>query len=187
IPRPPNAFILFRSHFIASRKVSTDVENQNNKLSMIIGHVWKGMSAEEKRPFERLADIEKEKHAQLYPDYKYSPASRKNTPRRGSRTTKAERERCKQIGSFVQHGVHGSALDKIVQESGPCIAFSDDELSPSPSPSIRSSSMPHTPEHSMSPEPGRFERASSDHVPSMYPSNAVPMVRASFSRDNLYC
>lgn len=37
IPRPPNAFILFRSSFIHSQKISGKVEGNNSQLSKIIG------------------------------------------------------------------------------------------------------------------------------------------------------
>ncbi|EIN09635.1 hypothetical protein PUNSTDRAFT_36326, partial [Punctularia strigosozonata HHB-11173 SS5] len=63
--------------------------------SMIAGAYWNGMSDEEKAPFERLAEIAKEEHARLYPNYKYAPAAPGQKKRKGSRTSKAERERCK--------------------------------------------------------------------------------------------
>ena len=37
IPRPSNAFILFRSAFIRDRKVSDKVEGKHSSLSKIIG------------------------------------------------------------------------------------------------------------------------------------------------------
>ncbi|EEB91736.1 hypothetical protein MPER_09858 [Moniliophthora perniciosa FA553] len=39
IPRPPNAFILFRSSFIRSQKISGKVEGNHSTLSKIIGTV----------------------------------------------------------------------------------------------------------------------------------------------------
>lgn len=37
IPRPPNAFILFRSSFIRSQQVTGNVEGNHSNLSKIIG------------------------------------------------------------------------------------------------------------------------------------------------------
>ena len=37
IPRPPNAFILFRSSFIRDQKVTSKVEGNHSNLSKIIG------------------------------------------------------------------------------------------------------------------------------------------------------
>src|SRR6266545_6305747 len=37
IPRPPNAFILFRSAFIKSQRVTSGVETSHSTLSKIIG------------------------------------------------------------------------------------------------------------------------------------------------------
>lgn len=40
IPRPPNAFILFRSAFIKSRKISSEIEGNHSTLSKIIGECF---------------------------------------------------------------------------------------------------------------------------------------------------
>jgi len=40
IPRPPNAFILFRSAFIRSQKITGKVEGNHSTLSKIIGEVY---------------------------------------------------------------------------------------------------------------------------------------------------
>ncbi|KAH7925775.1 hypothetical protein BV22DRAFT_406588 [Leucogyrophana mollusca] len=73
IPRPRNAFILFRCDFVQQRKIPQAVENDHRNLSRIAGKLWREMSKEDKQPWIELALKEKERHAALYPNYKYAP------------------------------------------------------------------------------------------------------------------
>ncbi|KAJ3225261.1 hypothetical protein HK099_007087 [Clydaea vesicula] len=68
INRPPNAFILYRSHF----KESQGKGNQRN-ISKILGQKWKGESDEVKLKYKHLAEKKKNEHKLLYPDYKFQP------------------------------------------------------------------------------------------------------------------
>lgn len=72
IPRPRNAFILFRCDFVHQRKVNP-TENEDNNISRAAGQLWSQMTLLEKQPWLRMAQREKECHALLYPNYKYSP------------------------------------------------------------------------------------------------------------------
>lgn len=75
IPRPRNAFIIFRSSYI-----STASEEGQHELSRQAGTVWNRMTEIERGPFYVLADFEKKQHQATYPDYIYSPAaSRQST------------------------------------------------------------------------------------------------------------
>ncbi|EIN09826.1 sox transcription factor 8, partial [Punctularia strigosozonata HHB-11173 SS5] len=69
IPRPVNAFILFRSHLNATEFAGSN----NRELSKVAGERWRAMSDEEKRKFVLGAEVEKAKHAEMYPGYKYTP------------------------------------------------------------------------------------------------------------------
>ncbi|KAJ2912368.1 hypothetical protein MD484_g8048, partial [Candolleomyces efflorescens] len=73
IPRPPNAFILFRSSFIKSQQIPDTVEGNHSNLSKIIGHYWKALSAEERAEWEAKAVAAQEEHRQLYPDWRFRP------------------------------------------------------------------------------------------------------------------
>ncbi|KAF8269577.1 hypothetical protein EI94DRAFT_1681655 [Lactarius quietus] len=75
IPRPRNAFILFRCDFVAQKKIPASVEPDHRNISRIVGRVWKAMSAEERRPWVEEAKKERETHKRLYPQYRYSPSS----------------------------------------------------------------------------------------------------------------
>lgn len=75
IPRPRNAFILFRCDFVAQKKIPASVEPDHRNISRIVGRIWKAMSDEDRRPWVEEAKKEREKHKRLYPEYRYSPTS----------------------------------------------------------------------------------------------------------------
>ncbi|KAH7015317.1 hypothetical protein EDB80DRAFT_889536 [Ilyonectria destructans] len=77
IPRPRNAFILYRQHHQA-QVVAQNPNLSNPEISKIIGEQWKEESDEIKNNWKGLADEEKQRHQRQYPDYRYQP-------RRGSR------------------------------------------------------------------------------------------------------
>ncbi|KAF8155775.1 hypothetical protein B0H34DRAFT_675910 [Crassisporium funariophilum] len=123
IPRPRNAFIFFRSSFINSRPPAG--EGQQNELSKSAGKVWNRMSAEERRPFLVMAELEKQEHQVLYPNYIYSPG-RAGTKAKG----KAGVKKASQSG--------GSSRKVAVKEvwSVPKTLYSSSVSSESPSPNI---------------------------------------------------
>ncbi|SMN19983.1 similar to Kazachstania africana KAFR_0G02830 hypothetical protein [Maudiozyma saulgeensis] len=80
IPRPRNAFILFRQHLHYSifpkdryMLVTQGSFKTNSEVSREIGKRWRQLPAEEKKYWQDLAQKEKEMHKQKYPDYKYAP------------------------------------------------------------------------------------------------------------------
>ena len=75
IPRPRNAFILFRCDFVAQKKIPASVEPDHRNISRIVGRIWKAMSEEDRRPWIEEAKKEREEHKRLYPQYRYSPTS----------------------------------------------------------------------------------------------------------------
>ena len=75
IPRPRNAFILFRCDFVAQKKIPASVEPDHRNISRIVGRIWKAMSDEDRRPWVEEAKKEREEHKRLYPEYRYSPTS----------------------------------------------------------------------------------------------------------------
>ncbi|TFK18273.1 hypothetical protein FA15DRAFT_710023 [Coprinopsis marcescibilis] len=81
IPRPRNAFIIFRSHLNShyppeNRKTTDGSKINQSDVSKDAGKVWHSMSAEEKQPFFDKADREKREHSLLYPNYSYAPNKR---------------------------------------------------------------------------------------------------------------
>jgi HMG (high mobility group) box len=75
IPRPRNAFILFRSDFVAQKKIPASVEPDHRNISRIVGRIWKAMSDEARQPWIEEAKRERERHKRLYPQYRYAPSS----------------------------------------------------------------------------------------------------------------
>lgn len=73
VPRPRNAFILFRCDFVRQKKVPKDVENDHRNISRIVGRIWREMSDAEKAPWVEMAEHEKVTHNLIYPGYRYSP------------------------------------------------------------------------------------------------------------------
>ncbi|KAK9462793.1 uncharacterized protein V1516DRAFT_671140 [Lipomyces oligophaga] len=78
IPRPRNAFILYRQHQHAAI-VAEYPGKTNPEISKIIGEQWRHLSPEEKAVWHRLGDEEKKSHLERFPDYRYQP--RRNVKR----------------------------------------------------------------------------------------------------------
>ncbi|KAF2653976.1 hypothetical protein K491DRAFT_601765, partial [Lophiostoma macrostomum CBS 122681] len=55
------------------------------QISQIVAAKWKAMSEDEKDVWRKAAEKEKEQHAIMYPDYKYSPRKPGEKKKRQSR------------------------------------------------------------------------------------------------------
>ncbi|TFK19442.1 HMG-box, partial [Coprinopsis marcescibilis] len=78
IPRPRNAFIIFRSHLNdcnppENTKTADGSKINQSDVSKDAGKVWQSMSAEEKQPFFEKAYREKREHSLRHPNYSYAP------------------------------------------------------------------------------------------------------------------
>ncbi|EIW52457.1 uncharacterized protein TRAVEDRAFT_67477 [Trametes versicolor FP-101664 SS1] len=79
IPRPPNAWILYRKDTVARLKKedSTVYSSMNQKLlSKIIGPMWHDAPAEVRREYKELAIVKLAEHMQMYPGYVYRPRTK---------------------------------------------------------------------------------------------------------------
>lgn len=77
IPRPPNAFMLYRSHMLKSRGTA-DPEKRQQNLSRIAGQLWRAMSKEDRAVWHEKAAEVQAAHYAKYPGYKFKP-NRKST------------------------------------------------------------------------------------------------------------
>ncbi|KAJ3497899.1 hypothetical protein NLG97_g1547 [Lecanicillium saksenae] len=77
IPRPRNAFILYRQHH-QSQVTADNPKLSNPEISKIIGEKWKHEVEDVKDTWKKLAEEEKQRHQHQYPNYRYQP-------RRGSK------------------------------------------------------------------------------------------------------
>ncbi|KAG7451557.1 uncharacterized protein BT62DRAFT_916534 [Guyanagaster necrorhizus] len=134
IPRPPNAFILFRSAFIRSQRISGRVEGNHSTLSKIIGMYWRALTNEEKQEWEDKAKVALEEHRRRYPDWRFRPGVNGGRGRgRGGRgrrgrgrggegdgrgRVKREREdgRLGKIRDLLVEGREGEDLERAVNE-----------------------------------------------------------------------
>ncbi|KAK7518595.1 hypothetical protein IWZ03DRAFT_308629, partial [Phyllosticta citriasiana] len=72
IPRPRNAFILYRQHHHAAI-VAENPGLANPEISKIIGEQWRSEPESIREEWKTLADEEKLRHQQQYPEYRYQP------------------------------------------------------------------------------------------------------------------
>lgn len=85
IPRPPNAFILYRSHKMRELKGQKnssavadnglDKLDHQRRLSKVIGELWRNEAAEVKAAFYEKAHQAAKEHAERYPEYRFKPAN----------------------------------------------------------------------------------------------------------------
>ncbi|KAG9033048.1 hypothetical protein FRB95_000633 [Tulasnella sp. JGI-2019a] len=80
IPRPRNAFILFRTDFVQSKKMTKEVESDHRNISKIVGQIWRALPLDQKKQWHEKAQYEKERHSALHPGYKYAPTTRREPP-----------------------------------------------------------------------------------------------------------
>ena len=74
IKRPKNAFILYRSAH-AKQIMRQNGHNNNQDVSKQAAASWKAESEKVKKQFHELAEQEKQRHTEMYPDYKYAPGT----------------------------------------------------------------------------------------------------------------
>ncbi|KAL1741548.1 hypothetical protein HDZ31DRAFT_45193 [Schizophyllum fasciatum] len=118
IPRPPNAFIIFRSSFIKAHKVSKAIENSHANLSKIVAVAWKQLPpAERTYWYGRAADATKEHHLR-FPDYQFQPRHLPNFmggKRQVRDMAPIDEERIQKITDLIAEGLTDDALDKELQ------------------------------------------------------------------------
>lgn len=82
IPRPRNAFILFRQKHHQELLEEGGKIRTNPEVSKELGRRWRNLPPEEKAYWVKQAEEEKKRHAEKYPNYKYTPKrnSKKKCP-----------------------------------------------------------------------------------------------------------
>ncbi|KAJ7226069.1 hypothetical protein GGX14DRAFT_342785, partial [Mycena pura] len=70
IPRPRNAFIIFR---LLAASIPNSVQNDQKRKSRSAGKIWASLSDEQRKEYEKQADHEKAEHRIKYPDYRFKP------------------------------------------------------------------------------------------------------------------
>jgi HMG (high mobility group) box len=121
IPRPPNAFILFRSSFIKSQHVSTEVETNHSTLSKIIGLTWQNLPEEERQLWHTKAKEALNEHKRKFPKYAFRPVQTKakgaaSEKRKVREVEPKDIKRCTKIAQLLVEGKKGHELDAAIQE-----------------------------------------------------------------------
>ncbi|PPQ69276.1 hypothetical protein CVT25_005933 [Psilocybe cyanescens] len=121
IPRPPNAFILFRSSFIKSQHVSTAVETNHSTLSKIIGLTWQSLPEDQRQIWHQKAKEALDEHKRKFPKYAFRPVQTK--AKGGTAEKRKVREvepkdikRCTKIAQLLVEGKKGTELNAAVEE-----------------------------------------------------------------------
>lgn len=79
-PRPPNAWILYRSFKFGQIRQTSERLSQAT-VSKRISDMWRNETEQVRRHFERMADNKKAEHQALYPDYRFSPKKKEEKAR----------------------------------------------------------------------------------------------------------
>uniref|UniRef100_V5E5I4 HMG box domain-containing protein n=3 Tax=Kalmanozyma brasiliensis (strain GHG001) TaxID=1365824 RepID=V5E5I4_KALBG len=117
IKRPRNAYILFRSHTVSQKLIPKEVEHDHRNISRIIAHMWKSLAPEDRAYYEKMAKDEKERHKQLFPDYRYQPTTRRTeVSKRNVKKLENGEEECQEIADII---LKAQGKDGVVVRSGP--------------------------------------------------------------------
>ncbi|KIP07231.1 hypothetical protein PHLGIDRAFT_89850, partial [Phlebiopsis gigantea 11061_1 CR5-6] len=118
IPRPPNAFMLFRANFVRQKHVPGSIETNHGSLSKIIGNCWKALPEQEKKIWESRAKKAKAEHKEMYPHYRFKPVHNKNKNK--DKKSKApvdepDERRCEEVAQLLLEGKKGDELAAAVR------------------------------------------------------------------------
>ena len=82
-PRPPNAWILYRSEKIRTLPPLQPGEARRGQadVSRMISEMWKNETEEERSRYERMAEQKKAEHQQKYPGYRFQPQKKEEKQR----------------------------------------------------------------------------------------------------------
>ncbi|KAJ1815931.1 hypothetical protein LPJ75_002199 [Coemansia sp. RSA 2598] len=121
-PRPPNAFILYRK--AKQAEVIRDNPGVSNKdVSCIIGQMWKSEDPAVQDQFREQAEVEKKKHKEMHPNYKYQPRKPKNKRLQESQAAGASAVNNalvaggSQDGSFASTGLSMSNANSVLSSA----------------------------------------------------------------------
>ncbi|KAK4466726.1 mat a-1 [Cladorrhinum samala] len=83
IPRPPNAYILYRrDHHNAVKEANPGMHN--NDISVVTGAMWKAESAEVRAKYQAMAEFVKDQLMVKHPSYRYNPRKSHEIRRRNT-------------------------------------------------------------------------------------------------------
>jgi len=119
IPRPPNAFMLFRADFVRQKHVPGTIETNHGSLSKIIGNCWRALPLDEKKIWEVKAKHAKAEHKIRYPEYRFKPVHNKHKnkdKKEKPQTTIEDERRCEEVAQLLLEGKKGDELAAAVRD-----------------------------------------------------------------------
>ncbi|KAK5087060.1 hypothetical protein LTR05_004231 [Lithohypha guttulata] len=135
IPRPPNAFILYRQHFHPSFK-QHNKNMHNNDISKELGKRWKAEPEHVKAKYKKLAQELKAKHAVQHPNYQYAPRKPGEKKRRMTTRKLAKLREARNLQETSTFPSPGSASIHTARSSSPTIEcdlqITGEEINPAP-------------------------------------------------------
>lgn len=164
VPRPPNAFIIFRAEYSrkhAQANKDSSVKTPEKTLSKRAAETWRVLSESEKARYKQLAEQERLDHAKKHPDYRYKPQRRQgDVPRVTVSISRRE-----QVESFVRRRTAMRSKSRSSESE----SASDCTSPPSPASVDYSSSSPeplNTPFRDNSPATCMWSEGRSSSLPS---------------------
>lgn len=98
-PRPPNAWILYRSEKLRDPTLKSETRLPQADISKMISAMWKSESEDVRARYEYLANVKKNEHEAKYPGYRYQPMKRVDKERmREAKKLEKEKERAEKKG-----------------------------------------------------------------------------------------
>ncbi|CAG7848841.1 SubName: Full=Uncharacterized protein {ECO:0000313/EMBL:CCA68105.1} [Serendipita indica DSM 11827] len=131
VPRPRNAFILFRSHFYAMNVLPSELDfcKDHRQISRIVSIIWAKLTEVHKSRFFALVEEEQLAHQRLFPTYQIPNKESKDTGKERTSHTKtkvdveenpakltAEELQCREIAALVLQGICGPELATKIQD-----------------------------------------------------------------------
>ncbi|KAI0317057.1 hypothetical protein OF83DRAFT_1172331 [Amylostereum chailletii] len=116
IPRPPNAFMLFRADFVRQKHVPGTIETNHTSLSRIIGNCWQSLPLDERKVWEIKAKHAKAEHKAMYPNYRFKPVHNRSKEKKVKTAVAPEDEqRCEEVAQLLLEGMKGEELEEAVK------------------------------------------------------------------------
>ena len=76
VPRPANAFILFRSDLVRAMRANCIPDHRQQNMSRVAGQCWNLMGTQEKAVWQQKAKVVAAAHKAKYPNWTYKPRRR---------------------------------------------------------------------------------------------------------------
>ncbi|ORX55079.1 hypothetical protein DM01DRAFT_325204 [Hesseltinella vesiculosa] len=116
-PRPMNCFLVYRCE--KQRQITELCPGANHRMiSKIVASWWKAISLEHRRLYQEQASLEKIKHLDQYPDYKYMP-KRKPSVKLDSNQVETFKEATPELMPGADIDLKLETVDRLPDPNGP--------------------------------------------------------------------